>query len=119
MPSGIYDRNKSKYNSGLFKKGDKNWLKRKSIKGELHPNWKGESVGYYALHHWIKREFGVPFKCENGFCIYPRKTISRGILLKPKRFEWANISGKYLRDRNDWIMLCVSCHRKYDRTKNK
>ena len=35
------------------------------------------------------------------------------------RFEWANISGEYKRDLNDWMNLCVSCHKKYDYTGQK
>lgn len=38
---------------------------------------------------------------------------------KPSRYEWANISGEYKRDRSDWVMLCPSCHRKIDMGKEK
>jgi hypothetical protein len=33
---------------------------------------------------------------------------------KPKRFDWANKSGKYMRDIADYIQLCPSCHKLYD-----
>jgi len=29
--------------------------------------------------------------------------------------QWANISGKHLRRRDDWLVLCVSCHRYFDK----
>lgn len=31
--------------------------------------------------------------------------------------HWANISGKYLRDITDWVRLCVSCHKYFDKQK--
>lgn len=37
-----------------------------------------------------------------------------GLILKPKRYEWASISRKNIRDLSDWVSLCPSCHRKYD-----
>jgi hypothetical protein len=53
--------------------------------------------------------------CKNPNCVYPRKNARGTILLKPKSFQWANISKKYLRDFSDWMQLCASCHAKYDR----
>jgi hypothetical protein len=29
-------------------------------------------------------------------------------------YHWANISGTYERLREDWLRLCVPCHKKYD-----
>lgn len=71
--------------------------------GKENPNWKGDNICYSRLHHWIKRELGEP-----QFCVDCGTTTA-------KRFEWANISGKYKRDINDFKRLCVKCHRKFDR----
>ena len=30
-------------------------------------------------------------------------------------YEWANVSGKYLRSLEDFIQLCQTCHRRYDK----
>ena len=65
--------------------------------------WKGNKVGYDALHTWIYRRKGRPLFCE--FCGK-----------KEGKFEWANKSRKYLRNLSDWISLCISCHKKYDYT---
>lgn len=87
-------------------------------KGSNHCFWKGEKVGYDALHTWLKREFGKPYKCEQRGCIYPRHNARGVLMLSPSRYEWANITGEYLRDRDNWKMMCPSCHRKYDRINN-
>ncbi len=79
--------------------------------GENHYAWKGDKVGYYSLHNWIKRKLGKPYKCENSKCVYPRLGGNNKIMIKPKRYDWSNISGKYKRDLSDWRMLCVSCHK--------
>ncbi len=59
--------------------------------------------GYFAVHDWIKRHYGKASKCED--C--GTKETSR--------YHWANISGKYLKDVNDFKKLCPSCHKKMDR----
>lgn len=73
--------------------------------GELSNRWKGEKASYAAKHMWIKKHYGSANKCENPECKCKN----------PKRFEWANISGLYHRERSDYIMLCPSCHRKIDK----
>lgn len=76
-------------------------------RGERAYNYKGGEVGYGALHEWVRRWLGKPNKCEN--CGATDK----------KRYEWANISGDYLRDLGDWARLCKSCHCLIDNVGNK
>jgi len=93
---GQYDRAKSKSNSGVFQKGHKGMV------GEENPIWKGDAVGYGALHDWVKRYLGEPRYCVT--CHSYRK----------RKYEWASKSKHYLRDLSDWKRLCTSCHRKFD-----
>jgi hypothetical protein len=128
MPSGIYDHKKSyvltpKREKHLktigFKKGN-NWhlnnigKKFPSRTGIKHFAWKGDKVGYNALHTWIYRTLGKATICSNAKCKYPRKDGLNRIMTKPKRYEWANINWKYRRNTKDWIQLCPSCHRTFD-----
>ena len=69
--------------------------------GAASSRWKGDQVGYSALHSWMQNTFGAPATCEH--CAQ-----TKGM------FDWANKSGGYLRDRSDWVRLCRSCHMKYD-----
>ena len=69
---------------------------------EKNPKWKGDEVGYVALHSWIKRKIKKPKKCF--VCSSDKYKI-----------ELANISKRYKRDLNDWIYLCKSCHTKFDK----
>lgn len=75
-----------------FKKGD--------TEGNKAWNWKGNKVGYHALHSWIYRKLGKPQECK--FC---------GSI---KTLEWANVSQEYKRELSDWMALCKKCHYKYD-----
>lgn len=89
-----------------FKKGrisDRKGKRFPEFSGKNHFAWKGDAVGYNALHSWVYRSLGKPSSCN--FCGK-----------KSGMIHWANVSGKYLRELNDWISLCVSCHRKYDRS---
>jgi hypothetical protein len=93
-------RGKPAWNKGLGKskilkglpKGEKNW------------KWKGDDVGYFALHHWINRTKGKATICEH--CGSDGGHI--------RKCHWANVSGEYRRDINDYISLCAKCHKKYD-----
>lgn len=81
--------------------------------------WKGDKVGYYALHDWVERNLGKPKKCSNSFCYYPRLNRKNKLILFPTKYEWANVSGDYKRNLSDWVRLCTSCHRHYDSIKNR
>jgi hypothetical protein len=90
-----------KENPTSFKKGFTPWNKGVHL-GEKSPAWKGDKVGYDALHEWVERWKGKPSKCD--FCG----------TTESKRFDWSNISGEYKRDLSDWQRLCVICHPRYD-----
>lgn len=94
--------------SGSIKKGERRGITTefttKRTLGERNVKWKGDMVGYNALHTWVHRILGKANKCTAFDC-----------LKKSKRFEWANKSGDYKRDANDWLQLCKVCHAKYDR----
>lgn len=76
-----------------------------SKRGEESPNWLGDGAGYSALHMWIRKVRGTPRRCEECGTI------------KAKQYEWANLSGEYRRDPNDWKRMCVLCHRRMDRAR--
>jgi NUMOD3 motif len=68
--------------------------------GELSPHWKGDQVSYTGLHLWVGKH-----KVKTGTCTgCGRKKIT----------EWANISGVYLRDLDDFAEMCKECHRELD-----
>lgn len=70
------------------------------------PNWKGMNAGYVAKHAWITRRNGKPKQCLRcGVRCDPNH---------PKKIQWANISGNYLRRSSDYMALCASCHKKLD-----
>jgi hypothetical protein len=74
--------------------------------GEKSRRWKGEDASYVAKHMWIAKHYGKANKCimcHTDSC---------------KRYEWANISGEYRRDIEDYMELCPSCHRKHDLRKS-
>lgn len=88
-----------------YRNGDP--LVKRSNAGSNHGAWKGSSVGYGALHDWVRSRLGRASACEN--C---------GVK-DAKKYEWANLSGDYLRDLSDWASLCVRCHRWIDNNVNK
>ena len=83
------------------------WNKNKKLpqfSEEKAYQWKGDKVGYIALHIWVAEKLGKSDICD--FC------GTSG--LKGRQIHWANKSHQYKRDINDWIRLCASCHRYYD-----
>ena len=67
---------------------------------EKHPGWKGDDVGYFGLHQWIRKNLAKPEFCQ--IC---------GI--KPPE-QAACITGLYNREFKNWKWLCVSCHIIFD-----
>lgn len=72
------------------------------IFGENHGKWKERKASYSAMHQRLKRRIGAPRKCE--VC---------GLSDQKRKYEWANLTGRY-DDPNDYKRMCVPCHRKYD-----
>lgn len=69
--------------------------------GENNHNWKGDNVGYHSLHRWVKKYKIKPKECQH--CGKEKKYL-----------ELANISGEYKRDINDYVYLCMRCHKIMD-----
>ncbi len=80
------------------------WADKPRPTDENHPSWKGDAVKYQALHQWVSKHRGKATTCVYRDC--------RG---NSSHYEWANISGEYRRDLNDFVQLCKSCHARYDR----
>ena len=76
-------------------------------RGENHYAWKDkkatEQKGYWAIHKWITRHYGTPKYCSNCHTE------------KSKKYEWANLSGCYKREKSDWARLCSKCHINFDK----
>ena len=98
-----------------FQKGNKNPVKNlkilNKIKKTLSKRCKRRTI-YDArttsiIHRRVEKVLRKPKICEN--C---------GVIGKGK-YDWANLSGLYKDDINDYIRLCISCHRLYDYGKIK
>lgn len=71
--------------------------------GDKTSRWKGELVGYSALHKWVAKYKGRNHICE--WCKNEGYT------------EMANLDFEYTRDLLTWAELCKCCHEKHDRKK--
>lgn len=79
----------------------------KMPKGKSHYGWKEKGLGYFGVHQWLRKVYGKADRCENKNC-----------LKKSGTFQWALLKGhKYVRDRKSYMMLCRSCHSRYDNIK--
>ena len=86
------------------------WNKGKiqeSIRDEKHYLWKGDKASYRTKHHWVETRLG-----KANHCSFNSDHEST-------RYHWANISGKYTRNRSDWKRLCSKCHGEFDKVKRK
>ncbi len=102
-PSGLtYDITQE--NKGWIKEGQRLSPETEFKKGELPWNFKGDQVGYDALHDWVKRYKGKAEICED--------------CESTDNVQWANISWEYKRELDDWSAKCYHCHRKYDMNGN-
>jgi len=93
----------TKYCRSCAKKGARNGMfGKEGNRKEKCWSWSGQQPTYRALHKRIEAELGKPNICVS--C--ERKDR--------KRYDWANLSGEYKITLDDWIRLCVPCHKKYD-----
>lgn len=83
-----------------FKPGERTNPETEFKPGQIPANFKGDAVGYGALHTWVRRHRGAPTRCEHCGA--------------SGRIEWANKSHEYRRDLGDWLALCPPCHAAYD-----
>lgn len=60
---------------------------------------------YRKIHYWVERTLGTPSGCQDCGTV------------EIKIYHWANISLRYLKEPEDWIRLCMSCHQKFDKFK--
>ena len=113
MPTGVYQRKpfskqarENMRNGQLGKKhSPESIIKMRKPKSPQHimnmtgnknHEWKGNSVSYDGLHHWLRKYLPKPDSCT--------------ICHQQKKLEVSNISGKYLRDLNDYEWICRKCH---------
>lgn len=65
------------------------------------------SSEYSTIHHWLRSHYGSASKCEEETC--------KG---DSKHYQWSLIYGhKYEKKRENFRMLCGSCHMRYDYNK--
>lgn len=79
----------------------------RDMTAEQARRWKGQQAGYHAVHIWLTKHYDKGNHCEE--CLTTEYS----------RLEWANISGEYLREREDYRVLCPRCHRLMDNKKRK
>jgi hypothetical protein len=90
----------------------KNTETKNKISGKNNYAWLGSKVKYFGLHSWIRKQIGSrPEFCGNCGV--------KGCEIKNKRWsiQFCNISGEYKRNLDDWLLLCIACHRKHDNAK--
>ena len=88
-----------KENRGGWNRGLKGFLKGQKM-GNKNGMWKGDKVGYFSLHEWVRIHKPKPESCE--------------ICKLVKGLEIANISQEYKRDLSDWEWICRRCHMQKD-----
>jgi hypothetical protein len=79
------------------------WIKGKKcpqLSGSNNGLWKGDNVGYDALHDWVKRHLPKPDLCQS--------------CNKAPVTDLACVTGAYSRDFDNWRYFCRECHRRYD-----
>jgi len=65
---------------------------------------------YSGIHLWLFKNYGKANQCQASLLGLVCKGVS-------KKFEWAKLKGKkYKYKRENFIQLCISCHKNYDYT---
>ena len=70
-------------------------------KGAEHKHWKGDAVGYAALHEWVRKNKPEPVLCEDCGLVPPKDLAN----IRSDKNE-----DTYTRDLGNWEYLCRRCH---------
>lgn len=87
--------------SGVYKRSQKQLMFLKKL-AKRPRTFRGG--GYHAIHKWLIKNFGKANKCEQLDCKKTSKCYQYA-LLKNKKYE---------HKRENFRMMCASCHRLYD-----
>lgn len=96
-PKGIIPWNKDI--KGIHLSPDTEFKKGQGV-GIENTKWKGDKVGYFALHTYMKRNFKWDSKCT--------------VCGDDKHLVLSNKDFLYTRDPSTWWILCHKCHMEYD-----
>ena len=89
---GYQHTDKAKQTMSIKRRGARHWM------------WREDAATYSAFHKWLVNNFGCANCCENKFC-------NSGV----QKFEYALLKNKtHAHLRENYITLCVPCHRSYD-----
>jgi len=97
------------YKKPSWNKGKKDWMsdKQKNIirekcSGKNQWQWKGNKVGYRALHNWIRSHKPKSLYCEKCGKV-------------TDKLDASSIDHTYERDISKWRWLCRKCHKQGDK----
>jgi len=76
---------------------------------ELSNKWQNV-IQYQSVHAWLRNHYGKAVQCDNK----QQRVFVFPCSGKSKNFQWASRTKKYIRGRDNFYMLCVSCHKKFD-----
>ena len=82
---------------------------KRNQSGESNHMWKGKAAGYQAFHLRVSNAFGKAKDSGCAICGTTSPDIS---------YDWANLTGRY-HDITDYLPMCRSCHRKYDKARRE
>ena len=84
---------------------------RQKLSGSNNGQWR-EDAKYTAKHMWAYKHIARTGTCQKcGREPEPYKGMKVGT-------DFANLSGEYKRDIEDWVELCRSCHGKVDKPRS-
>jgi hypothetical protein len=103
-----------------IKCSESNKGKHYSLKTEIKPGeksifWKGNKAGSSAIHSWISKILGRPYRCEKCKKVNKMIVYKSGLrTIRRNSIHWAHINHRYTRNIEEWMALCSKCHGKYD-----
>jgi hypothetical protein len=106
MPAEAKDKMSKKMKGRKLSQERIEKMKTYVARGENHPLWKGDSASYASIHMWLARHLEKTGICQKCFKYFG---IDKG-----SGTQWANISGRYKREFDDFIEVCRLCHEKMD-----
>jgi hypothetical protein len=95
--------------------GDVHMVKRPPGQpGSSNPRWKGDDAGYYTVHHRLSRYRGRPSRCDHCGHSDPDAAYHWALDWSRQPTTTTEDGLPYSTDLNDYVRLCVPCHKRMD-----
>ena len=106
----------SMHNARFLRHGSVDTVLRTGADGPANGSWKGDEVGYVAMHARVRRRRGGPISCTFALDHHGpfEWALDHRRAFEARYVDNHGVATPISTDIEDYVSLCVQCHRSFD-----